>query len=93
LTKSDLVATIQRRVGLTRTRSSEVVEQILELMKESLERGENIKMRGLGTFAVRQNKPRKGRDPQTGEEIVLPARRAVTFKIGPLLKQRLNGDR
>jgi integration host factor subunit alpha len=93
LTKSDLVATIQRRVGLTRTRSSEVVEQILELMKESLERGENIKMRGLGTFAVRQNKPRKGRDPQTGEEILLPARRAVTFKIGPLLKQRLNGDR
>jgi integration host factor subunit alpha len=93
LTKSDLVATIQRRVGLTRTRSSEVVEQILELMKESLERGENIKMRGLGTFAVRQNKPRKGRDPQTGEEILLPACRAVTFKIGPLLKQRLNGDR
>jgi integration host factor subunit alpha len=70
-----------------------VVELILRLMKESLERGENVKMRRLGTFELRAKKPRKGRNPRTGEDIFLPARRTVTFKASPLLKHRLNTER
>jgi integration host factor subunit alpha len=65
----------------------------LGLVTESLERGENTKLSRFGTFEVREKKPRKGRNPQTGEEILLPARRTVTFKTSPLLKHRLNTDR
>jgi integration host factor subunit alpha len=62
-------------------------------MKEALERGEKVKISGFGNFEARRKRPRKGRNPQTGEGIVLAERRVVTFRPSDLLKERLNGQR
>jgi integration host factor subunit alpha len=92
VTKSDIAEAIHERVGFTQKRSAEVVEMILELMKESLERGEKIKISGFGNFEVREKKPRKGRNPQTGEEIIISERRVITFRPSELLKEQLKGS-
>jgi integration host factor subunit alpha len=91
VTKSDIAGALHQGVGFTQKRSAEVVDLILGLMKEALERGEKVKISGLGNFEVRRKRPRKGRNPQTGEEIVLAERSVVTFRPSPLLKKRLNG--
>ena len=93
MTKSDIAEAIHRGVGFTQKRSTEVVDLILGLMKETLERGEKMKISGFGNFEVQKKRARKGRNPQTGEEIVLAERRVVTFRLSPLLKERLNGRR
>jgi integration host factor subunit alpha len=91
VTKSDIAGALHQRVGFTQKRSAELVDLILGLMKEALERGEKVKISGFGSFEVRRKPPRKGRNPQTGEEIVLAQRRVVTFRPSELLKERLNG--
>jgi integration host factor subunit alpha len=91
VTKSDIAGALHQGVGFTQKRSAEVVDLILDLMKEALERGEKLKISGFGNFEVRRKRPRRGRNPQTGEAIVLAGRRVVTFRPSPLLKERLNG--
>ncbi len=89
MTKADLIDAIYSRVGFSRQESAKAVEAILELMKESLEDGETVKISGFGKFAVREKPSRIGRNPQTGEEIEITARRVLTFKASQVLRETL----
>jgi integration host factor subunit alpha len=90
MTKADIVETIYERVGFSKKESAELVETIFEVIKEALVRGEKVKFSGFGNFIVREKNARKGRNPQTGEEIQLAARRVLTFKPSLVLKTVLN---
>ena len=90
MTKADIVETIYERVGFSKKESAELVETIFEVIKEALVRGEKVKFSGFGNFIVREKNARKGRNPQTGEEIQLAARRVLTFKPSLVLKTALN---
>ena len=90
MTKADLVGCVYENIGISKTESVEIVESIFNILKETLETGEKIKISGFGTFTVNQKRPRKGRNPQTGEGIVIPAKRVLTFKPSQVLKKSLN---
>src|SRR5437870_12861755 len=90
MTKADIVERIYERVGFSKKEATEVVESIFELVKRHLERGEKVKVSGFGNFVVNEKRPRKGRNPQTGEEIVISGRRALSFKPSPVLKKAIN---
>ena len=90
MTKADIVEIIREKIGLGIKESSEIVEQVFEIMKETLESGEKIKISGFGNFVGRQKRPRKGRNPKTGEEMVISGRRVVTFKPSNILRKALN---
>ena len=92
MTKSEIVEEICQRVGVTKKRAAEVVTLILDLMKDALEKGEKVKISGFGNFEIRRKEPRKGRNPQTGEEITISERQVLTFKASQVLKERLNGQ-
>lgn len=93
LTKADLVERLYRKVGISRKEASEVVESLFEIVKGRLEQGEKVKLSGFGNFVVNVKRPRRGRNPQTGEEIVISGRRVLTFKASQVLKQVMNGER
>lgn len=92
MTKADIVETIYEKVGFSRKESAEIVDLVFDLMKETLEGGEKIKISGFGNFLVREKRPRKGRNPQTGEEMQISARRVLTFKPSQVLRKALNND-
>lgn len=78
--------------GMSKREATEVVESFFSIIKETLAKGETIKIAGFGNFVVRDKNQRVGRNPQTGEEITIAARRVVTFKASDLLKQKLNSE-
>ena len=90
MTKADIVEMIYERVGFSKKESAEIVETIFEVIKEALVSGEKVKFSGFGNFIVREKNARKGRNPQTGAEIQLAARRVLTFKPSLVLKNALN---
>ena len=90
MTKKELVHAIQANTGMAATDASEVLESLLEIMKATLETGEDIKVSNFGKFEVKQKDERRGRNPQTGEDIVIDRRQVVTFKPAALLKEYLN---
>ncbi len=90
MTKAHLVKMICERMGWALKESSEIVDQVFEIMKETLESGEKIKISKFGNFVARQKRPRKGRNPQTGGEIMISGRRVVTFKPSNVLRKALN---
>jgi len=90
MTKADIVEQIYEKIGFSKKESSEIVELIFDTMKETLERGDKVKISGFGNFVVRQKRPRVGRNPQTGEEIEISARRVLTFRPSQVLKGILN---
>src|SRR5881409_2384918 len=92
MTKADIVERIYEKVGFSKKEETEVVESIFELVKRRLERGEKVKISGFGNFIVNEKRPRKGRNPQTGEEIVISGRRVLTFKASQVLKKVMNGE-
>src|SRR2546423_10007416 len=92
MTKADIVERIYEKVGFSKKEATEVVESIFELVKERLEQGEKVKISGFGNFVVNEKRPRKGRNPQTGKEIVISGRRGLTFKASQGLKKTMNGD-
>ncbi len=92
MTKADLVETIYNRVGFSKKESAELVEAVFEEIKNALVRGDKVKFSGFGNFIVREKNARKGRNPQTGAEIQLEARRVLTFKPSLVLKSALNQD-
>ena len=92
MTKADLVETIYEKIGFSRKESAEIVDLVFDIMKETLEAGEKIKISGFGNFIVRKKWPRKGRNPQTGEEIQISARRVLTFKCSQVLRKALKSD-
>jgi integration host factor subunit alpha len=93
LTKAGMISTISEVLGLELKKSSESVEKIIEIIKSSLESGEDVLMSGFGKFCVNEKAKRKGRNPATGEDLMLPDRKTVTFKCSGKLKQRMNKKR
>jgi integration host factor subunit alpha len=92
MTKIDMVKIICEKVGFALKESTEIVEQVFDIMKETLEGGEKIKISGFGNFVIRAKRPRKGRNPKTGEELVISGRTVVTFKPSPVLRKVLNQE-
>jgi integration host factor subunit alpha len=93
LTRADLTEAVYSEVGLSRKASAQLVEQTLELMVRSLERGDVVKLSGFGNFTVRSKRERIGRNPRTGEEVPITPRKVVVFKASHVLKDRINGKR
>ncbi len=90
MTKADIIEQLYLRIGFSKQEAVRITELCLEIMKETLEKGEKVKISGFGNFVVRAKRPRRGRNPQTGDEIMITPRRVLTFKSSPLLKQALN---
>ena len=90
LTKAQIISVIQERIGLSRKSSSDRVEVLLEIMKRSLESGEDILISGFGRFSVKDKNKRRGRNPATGDAIMLDSRRVVTFSCSQVLRDRIN---
>ena len=90
MTKADIVDRIYEKVGFSKKEATDVVESIFEIIKERLEKAEKVKISGFGNFVINAKRPRKGRNPQTGEEIVISGRRVLSFKPSPVLKKSIN---
>lgn len=91
MTKADLIENIYLKTGFSKKESAEIVETVFDLMKLTLENGEKIKIAGFGNFVVKEKATRRGRNPQTGEEIEISSRRILTFKPSQVLKSSING--
>ncbi|MCB2148215.1 MAG: integration host factor subunit alpha [Deltaproteobacteria bacterium] len=91
LTKKDIAEKIQNELGFLRKESVEIVETLLELVKSTLGSGDDVLVSGFGKFCVKEKNERKGRNPATGEDAILPARRVVTFKCSGNLREKVNG--
>ena len=89
LTKADLADRLFEEVGLNKREAKEFVDAYFEAIRESLERGENVKLSGFGNFQLREKNQRPGRNPKTGKEIPISARRVVTFRPGQKLRARV----
>jgi integration host factor subunit alpha len=94
MTKADIVHAVYTRLGgFSKKESADLVDLVFETMKETLGRGEKIKISGFGNFVLRDKRQRQGRNPQTGDPIVITERRVLNFKASQLLKQALNEER
>lgn len=94
MTKAEIVQALYSKVGgFSRKESAELVDLVFEMMKETLSRGEKIKVSGFGNFVLRDKRQRPGRNPQTGQPIKISERRVLTFKASQILKQALNSAR
>lgn len=89
LTRADLAEAINRKLGLSRADSLNMVESILDLVSDSLAEGENVKISGFGTFLLRDKSERVGRNPKTGVEVPITPRRVLTFRASQMLKDRV----
>lgn len=89
VTKAELVERLFAELGLNRREARELVEQFFEEIRRSLEEGQEVRISGFGNFGVRDKRERPGRNPKTGKEIPISARRVVTFRAGQKLKQRV----
>jgi len=91
MTKADIVNAVYERIGgFSKKEAADLVDLVFETMKETLGRGEKIKISGYGNFVLRDKRPRQGRNPQTGEPITISDRRVLSFKPSQILKQTLN---
>ena len=92
LTKNVIVEQVCNGLGFPKNKSVEITESLLELIKSSLASGDDLLVSGFGKFCVKDKKERKGRNPATGEDAILPARRVVTFKWSGKLREKVNGQ-
>ena len=90
LTKSQIVDSIAEKNGFTKNKSTETVETILELIKSTLASGEDVLISGFGKFCVKDKRERRGRNPSTGDDMILAPRRVVTFRCSGKLRERIN---
>lgn len=90
LTKERIINDIYNHVGLSKTQSRNVVERLFEFMKSTLEKGEDALISGFGKFIVKEKAERRGRNPQTTEDLRLRARRVVVFKTSGVLRKKIN---
>jgi len=91
LTKAQIVDIIREEIGFTRNECTELVESLLELIKKTLESGEDVLISGFGKFCVKQKRKRRGRNPATGDELILASRKVVTFQCSGKLREKING--
>jgi integration host factor subunit alpha len=92
MTKADIVEAVRSRVNFPKREADDIVESVLDILKDTLTSGEHVKISGFGKFIVHQKKDRRGRNPQTGETIIITARKILTFKPSTILKQDINRD-
>jgi integration host factor subunit alpha len=92
LTKAQIVNSISKQTGFPLNHSSEIIEALLEIIKRSLESGEDVLISGFGKFCVKEKGERRGRNPATGEDMMLRPRKVVTFRWSGKLKEKLNGQ-
>ena len=90
LTKARIVESINEQVGLPKKDAAEAVEILLEIIKRTLEGGEDVLISGFGKFCVKDKRARRGRNPATGEDMMLDQRRVVTFKCSSVLRKKVN---
>ena len=90
MTKIDIIQDVYEKLGLSKNESARVVESVFDIIKDKLAKGEKIKISGFGNFVVKEKKSRRGRNPQTGDEIAISARRVLTFKSSQVLRKALN---
>jgi integration host factor subunit alpha len=91
LTKAQIAQNIANDCGFLKGEAAEILERFLDIMKQKLISGEDIMISGFGKWHVRSKRPRRGRNPQTGQEMVLDSRKVVTWKYSPVLKKAVNG--
>lgn len=91
LTKNDIYEQVRSELGLTGKQSVDIVEALIELIKSRLESGEDVLISGFGKFCVQTKHERKGRNPATGEDLMLNSRKRVAFKCSGKLRERING--
>jgi len=89
-TKDSIVETIQNELDIPKKKSTELVETVIEIIKRTLESGDDLMISGFGKFSVKEKKTRKGRNPSTGKDMMLDARKVVTFKCSGGLRDKIN---
>jgi len=91
VTKNDIVGSTYRKLNLPKNKSAEVFESLLEIIKRTLANGEDVMVSGFGRFCVREKRERRGRNPQTGQDLTLRPRRVVNFRCSGILRDKVNG--
>jgi integration host factor subunit alpha len=91
LTKADIAEEVHSQVGRNKKESARMVDTLFEIIKESLEEGKDVMISGFGKFSIRDRGERKGRNPLTGDPIMLPAKKVVTFRCSGKLREKING--
>ncbi len=91
MTKIDIIQNVYEKLGFSKKESAEIVKAVFHIIKDSLAQGEVVKISGFGNFVVKEKRSRRGRNPQTGEEISITARRVLTFKSSQVLRKSING--
>jgi len=92
LTKNDIVVKVNE-MGFAKKESVEIIESLLEIIKQQLEAGEDVLISGFGKFCVKEKQKRRGRNPATGSDLILQERKVVTFKCSGKLKNKINGSK
>lgn len=91
MTKSNLIEKVTEKIGtLTRKQTEIVIETVFDSIKEALAKGEKIEIRGFGNFRPKQRRPRKARNPRTGEKVEVPGKSVLHFKVGKALREAMN---
>ena len=93
MTKADLVDLIYERIGSSKKEACEIVEEVFRIIEDSLQRGEKVKISGFGSFIVSHKRARRGRNPQTGNAIIIDSRRVLSFKPSQVLKNLVANGR
>ncbi|NIM96839.1 MAG: integration host factor subunit alpha [candidate division Zixibacteria bacterium] len=93
LTKAHIAKAFHKRLGFTNAHSAHLVDCLLETIKGTFESGEDVLISGFGKFCVKEKGKRRGRNPQTGEDLMLDARRVVIFRCSGVLRDKINGKR
>ncbi len=91
LTKANIVEAVAEQIGYTKNQSFEVIETLLEIIKRTLESGDDVLVSGFGKFCVKTKHERRGRNPATGEDMMLEPRKVVTFNCSRKLRDKING--
>ncbi len=91
LTKAKIIETISDQIGFPKNHSSEIVETLLEIIKKALESGDDLMISNFGKFCVKVKRERRGRNPATGESMILEPKRVVTFRCSGKLREKING--
>lgn len=90
MTKADIIERVYENVGLSKKECTDIVDMAFEIIKGTLEDGENVKITGFGSFVVRHKRSRRGRNPQSGEDLEITARKVLTFKPSLSIKKAIN---
>ena len=92
MTKAELISIVSEKCSFPRQESVQIVDQVFQILKETLEKGEKVKISGFGNFITREKRARKGRNPQTGEAVMISGRRVLTFKPSAILRKAVNQE-